>query len=65
MDKKRNHTQHELNLKHKPMAAPTFASELGKCKYTDLLNDVKHPNIYIEKLPSSKLFTTFAIDFLN
>ena len=47
------------------MAAPTFASELGKCKYTDLLNDVKQPNIYIEKLPSSKLFTTFAIDFLN
>lgn len=47
------------------MAAPTFASELGKCKYTDLLNDVKYPNIYIEKLPSSKLFTTFAIDFLN
>lgn len=47
------------------MAAPTFASELGKCKYADLLNDVKRPNIYIEKLPSFKLFTTFAIDFLN
>lgn len=47
------------------MVAPTFASELGKCKYMNLLNDVKHPNIYIEKLPSSKLFTTFAIDFLN
>ena len=47
------------------MAAPTFASALGKCKHLDLLNNVKQSNIYIEKLPSSKLFTTFAIDFLN
>lgn len=47
------------------MAAPTFASELGKCKRMVLLNNVKRPNIYIEKFPSSKLFTTFAIDFLN
>lgn len=47
------------------MAAPTFASALEKCKRMVLLNNVKHPNIYIEKLPSSKLFTTFAIDFLN
>lgn len=46
-------------------APPTFASALGKCKHSDLLNNVKQPNIYIEKLPSSKLFTTFAIDFLN
>ena len=47
------------------MAAPIFASELEKCKRMVLLNNVKRPNIYIEKLPSSKLFTTFAIDFLN